>query len=205
RAYDVNPAYVDCDVYVSLAKLKEHATAGVTLSMKNSFGITPCTIYGRNAGIDRPSNVVKGSRGMLHSGDRQPSKTALAENNMNSPRDPGYRVPRVVADLAHARPIHLAILDGIHTTAGGEGPWVRAFRPVHAGLLVAGTNPVTTDAVSTALMGFDPMADHGTAPFEKCDSTLKLAEDLGIGARDLRRIEVIGTPIAKARIDFRRA
>ena len=205
RAYDLNPAYTDCDVYVSLAKLKEHSTAGVTLSMKNSFGITPCTIYGHGAGIDKPSTVVRGSRGMLHNGNRQPSKTALPENNPNSPRVPGYRVPRVVADLVHARPIHLAIIDGIHTMAGGEGPWVRRCRPVHAGLLVAGTNPVTTDAVATALMGFNPMAEHGTAPFEKCDSTLKLAEDLGIGTHDLRRIEVIGTPISKARIDFRQA
>jgi uncharacterized protein (DUF362 family) len=205
RAYDMNPVYTNCDVYVSLAKLKEHATAGVTLSMKNSFGITPCTIYGRGAGIDKPSDVVKGSRGMLHNGDRQPSKTALAENDPNSPRLPGYRVPRVTADLVHARPVHLAIIDGIHTVAGGEGPWVKRCRPVHAGVLVAGTNPVTTDAVATALMGFDPMAEHGTAPFEKCDSTLKLAEGLGIGTRDLKRIEVIGTPISKARIDFRRA
>jgi len=205
RAYDLNPAYNDCDVYVSLAKLKEHSTAGVTLSMKNSFGITPCTIYGQGAGIDKPSTVVKGSRGMLHNGNRQPSRTALPENNPDSPRDPGYRVPRITADLVHARPIHLAIIDGIHTVAGGEGPWVRSCRPVHAGLLVAGTNPVTTDAVATALMGFDPMASRGTAPFEKCDSTLQLAEQLGIGTRDLKRIEVIGTPISKARIDFRRA
>lgn len=206
RAYDLNPVYSDVDVYVSLAKLKEHATAGVTLSMKNSFGITPCTMYGDGAGIDKPSDVVKGSRGgTLHDGKRQPSKTALAENDPNSPRVPGYRVPRVTADLVHARPIHLAIIDGIHTVAGGEGPWVKRCRPVHAGVLVAGTNPVSTDAVASALMGFDPMAEHGTAPFEKCDSTLKLAEGLGIGTRDLKRIEVIGTPISKARIDFRRA
>jgi len=206
RAYDLNPVYTDIEVYVSLAKLKEHATAGVTLSMKNSFGITPCTIYGRGAGIDMPSAVPKGSRSnILHDGNRQPSKTALAENNPQSPRVPGYRVPRVVADLVHARPIHLAIIDGIHTVAGGEGPWIKRCRPVHAGLLIAGTNPVTTDAVATALMGFNPKATHGTAPFEKCDSTLKLAEGLGIGTRDLKRIEVIGTPISKARIDFRRA
>lgn len=203
-AYDVNPVYVDCDVYVSLAKLKEHSAAGITLSMKNSFGITPCTIYGRGAGIDKPSPVVKGSRSMLHLGNRQPSRTALPELNPSSPREQGYRVPRVIADLAGARPIHLAIIDGIHTVAGGEGSWVRNSRPVHAGLLIAGTNPVTTDAVATALMGFNPMAERGTPPFEKCDSTLKLAEQRGLGTRDLKRIEVIGTPISKARVDFRR-
>ena len=32
-AFDLNHSYNDCDVFVSLAKMKEHATAGVTLSM----------------------------------------------------------------------------------------------------------------------------------------------------------------------------
>ena len=39
-------------------------------------------------------------------------------------------------------PIHLAIIDGIETVAGGEGPWVNGFRTVRPGLLVAGTNCV---------------------------------------------------------------
>ena len=54
-AYDLNTAYAECDVLVSMNKVKEHATAGVTLSMKNCFGITPCTIYGDRAGVDEPS------------------------------------------------------------------------------------------------------------------------------------------------------
>jgi hypothetical protein len=53
-------------------------------------------------------------------------------------------------------------------------------------------------------MGFDPMADRGRAPFENCDSTLRLAEELGVGTRDLSRIEVIGAPIAQVRFDFRK-
>jgi len=205
KAYDLNRSYEDCDVFVSLAKLKEHSTAGVTLSMKNSFGLPPLTIYGTGAGIDEPAKVTKGPRLMLHDGNRQPSRTALPENDPKSPRDPAYRVPRVTVDLVAARPIHLAIIDGISTVAGGEGPWVKSCRPVHAGLLVAGTNCVTTDAVGTALMGFDPMAERGSAPFEKSDSTLKLAEQIGLGTRDLKRIEVLGVPIAQARMNFRTA
>lgn len=205
KAYDLNRSYEDCDVFVSLAKLKEHSTAGVTLSMKNSFGLPPLTIYGDGAGVDEPAKVTKGPRMMLHGGGRQPSKTALAENDLKSPRDPAYRVPRVTVDLVAARPIHLAILDGIDTVAGGEGPWMKTCRPVHAGVLVAGTNCVTTDAVGTALMGFDPMAERGAAPFEKSDNTLRLAEQIGLGTRDLKRIEVIGVPIAQARINFRNA
>jgi uncharacterized protein (DUF362 family) len=206
KAYDMSRAYEDCDVFVSLAKLKEHSTAGVTLSMKNCFGITPTTIYGDGADLDEASKVPQGGRGStLHDGSRQPPKSSLPEIDPSSPRDPGYRVPRVTADLVAARPIHLAIIDGIETVAGGEGPWVRNFRTIRPGLLIAGANCVNTDAVATALMGFDPMADRGAAPFEKCDSTLKLAEQLGIGTRDLSRIEVRGLPIEKGRVDFRNA
>jgi len=202
-AYDLNHSYEDCDVFVSVAKLKEHLTAGVTLSMKNCFGITPCTIYGEGAGIDEPSLVPRGGRGLFHSGGRQPSKSAPPENDPSSPRDGGYRIPRVVADLVAARPIHLAIIDGIASMSGGEGPWAPRAQAIRPGVLIAGTNCVTTDAVATAVMGYDPLADRGTIPFEHCDSTLRLAEGLGVGTRDLRRIEVLGTPISKALFDFK--
>jgi uncharacterized protein (DUF362 family) len=203
--FDLNHSYQDCDVFVSLAKMKEHATAGVTLSMKNCFGLTPATIYGDGAGIDEPSDTPRGGRGFIHSGNRQPSKSALPEKDPRSPRDGGYRVPRTVVDLVAARPIDLAVVEGIRTMAGGEGPWIRGTRPVSPGVIVAGTNAVNVDAVCTAVMGFDPMADRGKAPFERCDSTLRLAEDAGIGTRDVKRIEIAGTPIQEARFHFRRS
>ena len=122
---------------------------------------------------------------------------------MQSSRQAGYRVPRIVTDLVSARPIHLAINDGVKTIAGGEGPWIReADRIVSPGVIVAGTNPVNTDAVSMALMGFDPLAGRGTPPFEACDSTLSLAEDVGIGTRDLKRIEVAGAQVKDVMLDF---
>jgi len=203
--YDLNHSYRDTDVFVSLAKLKEHRTAGVTLSMKNCFGITPCTIYSQEAPDDEPSIVPVGYRAPMHSGSRVPPKSApqpVAES-----KDPGFRVPRITADLVAARPIHLSVIDGIYTMTAGELPyqdkkkeWVN--KAVHPGVLIAGMNCVCTDSVATAVMGFDPMMDRGTPPFEKCDSTLRLAEGLGMGTRDLNRIEVVGTPIAKARYRF---
>jgi len=202
-AFDLNHSYEDCDVFVSIAKMKEHATAGVTLSMKNCFGLTPCTIYGTGAGIDEPTDVPKGGRGLIHSGFRQPSKSAPPEKDPHSPREDTWRVPRTVVDLIAARPIHLAIVEGIKTMTGGEGPWVDVdLKPAAPGVIVAGLNPVNTDAVGMSVMGFDPMADRGTPPFERCDSTLKLAEEAGIGTRNLSRIEVVGTPITEARFDF---
>jgi uncharacterized protein (DUF362 family) len=211
KGYDLNHSYEDCDVFVSLAKLKEHTTAGITLSMKNCFGITPCTIYGEGAPEDEPGLFPRGGRGPFHAMNRLPPKSAPPPVNPNAypcsaTKDPsGYSVPRVVADLVAARPVHLAIIDGIHTMTGGEGPWITGRHHVQPRLLIAGTNCVATDAVSMALMGFDPMAERGTPPFETCDSTLRLAEQLGVGTRDLNQIEVLGTPIAKARFNFRSA
>ncbi|HZP04730.1 MAG TPA: DUF362 domain-containing protein [Terracidiphilus sp.] len=203
--YDLNHSYRDCDVFVSLAKLKEHRTAGVTLSMKNCFGITPCTIYSREAPEDEPSIVPVGYRAPMHDGSRVPPKSAPPLVDKTNSKDPGYRVPRITADLVSARPIHLAIIDGVYTMNGGELPQQQPgyiHQAIHPGVLIAGLNCVSTDAVATSIMGFDPLADRGTPPFEKCDSTLRLAEDLGVGTRDLTRIEVVGTPIAKARYKF---
>ena len=203
-AYDLNAAYDEVDVLVSLSKIKEHATAGITLSMKNCFGITPCTIYGERAGVDEPHPVPYGGRGsIMHNGSRQPPKSSPSEKDPKSPRQAGYRIPRCVADLAAARPTQLSISEAIVSMAGGEGPWIRGVRVCNPGFMVVGANCVTTDAVTMALMGFDPMADRGTAPFETCDSTMRLAEELGVGTRDLKQIEVIGTPIEQARFDFR--
>jgi uncharacterized protein (DUF362 family) len=203
-SYELSTAYAECDVLVSMNKIKEHATAGFTLSIKNWFGITPTTVYGDRIGTEEPSPVPYGGRGtIMHSGARQPPKGIAPENDPASSRDAGYRIPRCIADLVAACPIHLAILEGIETMAGGEGPWIRGVRPCSPGLLIAGTNCVTTDAVGLALMGFDPMADRGTAPFETSDNTLRLAEQLGVGTRDLKQIEVIGTPIKEAVYRFR--
>ena len=202
-AFDVNHSYEDCDVYVSLAKMKEHTTAGITLAMKNNFGITPASIYSSGAGRDEPDEDAKSSRQSIHTGALQPARSAPAEKDPTSPRDRGYRVPRAIVDLVAARPIDLAIVEGIRTITGGEVPRARdANTLVTPNVIVAGRNPVTTDAVCMAIMNFDPMADRGAPPFEACDSTLRLAEEAGIGTRDLKRIEVVGSPIAQVRFDF---
>lgn len=205
KGYDLNHSYRDTDVFISLAKLKEHRTAGVTLSMKNCFGITPSTIYGDQVPEDEPNIIPIGFRSQMHNGSRTPPKSAPQPVDLVANKDPGYRVPRITADLVAARPIHVAVIDGIYTMTGGELPdlgHTSRNRPIHPGVLIAGFNCVSTDAVATATMGFDPMADRGTPPFETCDSTLCLAEQLGVGTRDLNRIEVVGTPISKALFRF---
>jgi uncharacterized protein (DUF362 family) len=201
-SYLLNPSYLDCDTFVSLGKLKVHMTAGVTLTMKNCFGNIPTTVYGDYSPKDRPDDRPRSGRNaVFHSGTRPPSSPAAPEVDPSSPRHGGYRIPRVVVDVCAARPIDLGIVDGIDSMGGAEGPW-GGGEPCHPGVLVAGTNCVNTDAVATAVMGFDPMAAAGSAPFDDCDNFLELAERVGLGSRDLGRIEIAGTPIREARFDF---
>jgi uncharacterized protein (DUF362 family) len=198
-AYDLNHAYEETDVFVSIAKLKNHATCGVTLSLKNCFGCIPASIYGDDAGVDEPNESPTTGRAHTgHQGKRQPSKSAPQELHFGANHDPGYRVPHIVADLAAARPIHLAVIDGVESIAGGEGPWIRGVRVVKPGVLIAGLNPVCADAVATAVMGYNPRAARGTAPFQTCDNILTLAEAHGVGTTDLKAIEVRGVPIERA-------
>ena len=202
-AYDLNQSYEDCDVFVSIAKLKDHSTTGITLCMKNLFGMTPLTIYGTGAGADEPSRLPSGSRlPILHYGQRQPPKSALPEVDPKSSRDDGYRIPRVIADLVAARPVHLSILDGVHSMAGGQNPGV-GIDPVSPGVLLVGTNVISTAAIGMQAMNYDPMADRGQTPFETCDNKLRLAEDLGAGTRDPNKIEVTGPPVREVMFDFK--
>lgn len=207
-AYDLNHSYEDCDVFVSAAKMKEHVATGVTLSMKNVYGITPVTIYGDGAGIDEPSLLPHGGRfNIFHSGKREPPKSAPQEKNPSatSGRPEGYRLPRIIAELCAARPVDLAIIDGVKTATGGEAA-KRFESAANPGVVIAGTNCVATDAVGMAVMGFDPLAGPDAPPFswaKNCDSMQRMGEDLGLGIRDLKRNEVVGSPIAEVVFDFK--
>ncbi|MBI4663879.1 MAG: DUF362 domain-containing protein [Verrucomicrobia bacterium] len=201
-SFEFNHAYEETDVMVSLAKLKNHITAGVTLSMKNLFGITPNSLYGDQAG----SEDATAGRGPLHSPRRfgQIKLPGLKPDVTST--DPTYRVPHIVTDICTARPIHLAIIDGITSMSGGEGPWCRDAAPLKLttpGVLIAGLNPVAADAVGTAVMGYEnPRATRGTKPFGFCDNHLLLAEQVGLGTADLAQIDVRGLPIEKARYPY---
>ena len=202
--YDLNHSYEDCDVFVSLAKMKEHAATGVTLSMKNVYGATPITIYGEGAGKDEPSLRPHGGRGgVFHFASRLPSKSAPQQIDMSLPKEAGYRLPRIIAELNAARPVHLAIIDGVKAATGAETNYgSRPQAAVNPGVLIAGTNAVATDAVAMSVMGFNPMNDRGKPPFASSDNMLHLGEDLGVGLRDLSKNEIAGVPISEVVFDY---
>ena len=102
-------------------------------------------------------------------------------------------------------PIDLSIIDGISSMTVGEGPWCSQVGPIKIvtpGILIAGLNPVSTDAVATAVMGYDPRATRGTNPFTYCDNHLLLAEQAGLGTADLDQIDVRGMSVDKARCSY---
>lgn len=177
EAFNFNRILQEVDTLVSVSKMKCHCIAGVTHTMKNLVGLAPVRYYMRN-----PQD---GYRTAFH-----------GESGADT------RLPRVIVDLNRARPIHLAVIDGIKTVEGGEGPWNGTLNPVQPGVLLAGKNAVATDAVATAVMGFDPTTDYPTAPFTNGDNHLNLAAGLGLGTNRLEEIEVVGAAIDDVRCAF---
>ncbi len=198
-AFDVNACYEKTDVFISLAKLKDHGQAGVTMAVKNLFGIVPTSLYGGDA----PNEDSIHYRGdILHFGRKKvPAGVPGEVPNTVAVGDWRKRVPRVTADCFGARPVDLAVIDAVETNRGGEGPWIPGVEPLAPKLLLVGRNAVCTDAIGAAVMGYDPMADHGQFPFQG-ENHLKLLARVGAGTIDPARIEVRGLSIKEALFPF---
>jgi len=200
-AFDVHPAYEQTDVFVSLAKMKDHASAGVTLAAKNLIGIMPLSLYGDAA----PSEDGLKARGLLHNAGKTVPAGVPGEVAFTPPDEAAqvwqYRVPRATADVVGARPIDLSVIEAVETVSGGEGPWIKGLKHVQPHLLIVGTNPVCTDAVAAAVMGYNPAADAYEYPFQG-ENHLALLARLGVGANDPAKIQVLGLPFDQARFPF---
>ncbi len=198
-AFMLNRWYEQTDVFVSLGKMKDHAVAGVTMSVKNLFGITPTALYGDDAPNE---DTVEARVAPLHMNQRAVPAGVPAQLGQRPPNTPGSRVPRIVADLLGARPVDLALIDGIETQKGGEGFWNDGIHAVQPRLLFAGRNAVCTDAICATAMGYNPAADHGHFPFPG-ENHLKWAAEAGLGTNEPSRIEVVGLSLRDARYPFR--
>jgi len=73
-----------------------------------------------------------------------------------------------------------AVMDG---TSLGNGPGPRTLKPVQGDLILASADQVAIDAVSAAIMGFDPMKDL---------KYVRMATEQGLGTGNLNEIEIIG-------------
>jgi uncharacterized protein (DUF362 family) len=168
-SFKVNKILADVDVYVSIPKMKEHYEAGVTGALKNQIGMVPKQLYMTTTDTSR--------RAALHT-EGGPSTTHL---------------PRSICDLAFARPVHLAVIDGIKNARGGEGVWNPTFRLAEDHVLLAGKEPVATDSVAAHLMGHNPGATTiGLPAGGQCDNYLDLLHQRGVGTNQMGEIQAVG-------------
>lgn len=169
--FEFNSVLNSVDTFVSIPKMKCHFNCGVTVAMKNLIGLGPMPFY--------CAQSTDSNRTAFHGGP-------------SGKEDTRHRLPRVVVDLNRARPIHLALVDAITTTDGGEGPWIGDTHLQAPHVLIAGKNAVATDAVATAVMGFDPTAEYPNVPFLRGENHLNIARSLGLGTNRLDEIELKG-------------
>ena len=196
-SFQFNYRYVDTDVFVSIPKRKNHLIAGITLSMKKVVGTIPSALYSSGQDNERTTDA---RANVLHEGGLSAAGGEILPVPSTAP---GFRVPRAVVDILRARPVDLAIIDGIVTMHGGEGAWHNTRVGIAVpGLLIAGRNAVCTDAVTAAVMGYEPDASDGTKPFYNGANMLRLASERGVGSNVLSEIDVAGMSIAEARYTF---
>ncbi len=178
-SFTMNKILQEVDVYVSIPKLKHHSAAGLTCSLKNQIGAVPKDLY--------TITNDNGRRGFLH-------------HAVSTDSEWNY-LPETICDLHAARPVHLAVVDGIKCSTGGEGTWCANFAPVTKHALFAGLDPVATDSIAANIMGLNPAAkslplpaplQDGTATSSITDNYLYMLNEKGVGTNNLSEIKLVG-------------
>jgi len=77
-------------------------------------------------------------------------------------------------------------------TVCGNGPGPRTMFPVVKGYMLASQDSVAIDAVASKMMGFDPLG----IPY------IRMAHEDGLGAGDVRDIELVGEDVRKENFHF---
>jgi uncharacterized protein (DUF362 family) len=144
------PRLVTESAVISAAKLKTHVNTGVTLGMKNMFGLLPDKFKGKYH--------LKG-------------------------------ISRVIVDINTVLHSTLTVIDGF---VGMEGNGPIGGTPVQMNLIIAGTDPVATDATACRVMDINPYEiKHIRKAYEK-----------GLGKSEA---QIIGEKLETVKRNFKRA
>jgi uncharacterized protein (DUF362 family) len=174
-AFLMNHSYEDCDFFVSLGKMKNHEEMGITICIKNLFGITPTGLY-----RDREQ--------VFHYGYAQAPSGASQE----------YPPEREGPWVLGSKPIHPGILvvgrncvntDTVAAACMGYNPRAGRHEPPYR----VYKNP--KDHPSDQCHPVDET-------FQYADNMMLLGEAAGLGSADLTKIEVRGVPIKEAMFDY---
>jgi len=101
------------------------------------------------------------------------------------------KVPNGFIDLFSYRPTDYAVVEGIW---GVEGNGPQTGDDIKLNVIIAGGDPVATEAVTAQVMGFNPYDIYH----------LHLSAAKGFGTWDMNQIEVIGRSIEEVRRTFRK-
>jgi uncharacterized protein (DUF362 family) len=147
---------VNCDFLITVPVMKVHLMCGVTGCLKNYVGTGPRVVY---AGPGSFSN------GGLHS-----------NHSLEG------RIDSFITDLAAFHPPDYSVVDGIRGLQYSEHRIDRPDQEIRSNLVVAGEDPVATDALLARLIGYQ------SSDIEY----LHMASQRQMGTMDWRSIDVVG-------------
>jgi uncharacterized protein (DUF362 family) len=146
------PKIVVDSAIVNVAKLKTHNETGVSLGMKNMFGLLP-------------------------------DKLKFKYHFKN--------ISKVVVDINTVLKSRLTVIDGFYAL---EGPGPTSGIPVKMDLIIAGKDPVATDATGCRVMGISPEEIYH----------VRRAYEKGFGEMKEAKIELVGNRLEEVMRKFRR-
>jgi uncharacterized protein (DUF362 family) len=156
----------ESDFIISVPVMKTHFQTVVSLSLKNMKGVLP------------------------------DSMKKLSHRIGVKERKEEFELEHSILDLVSVIRPGLAVIDGIVAQEGymPGSPGVTGS-PLPFDTIIAGFDPVATDATAAYLMGFDPLK----VPL------IKRAYDRGLGEARIEMIEMVGTPAEQVKKKFRPA
>jgi uncharacterized protein (DUF362 family) len=156
KVYVPAKTIVSCDFLISVPVMKVHRDCGVSACLKNYVGTAPRIAY------TRPGN--------------------FSNNDLHSNHSLEGRVDSFVTDLAAFHPPDYCVVDAIRGLQYSEHRIDRPDQEMRSNLILAGEDPVATDALAANIMGYQPSDIE----------YLNMAAQRQMGSFDLRSADVAG-------------
>ena len=177
-------------VVLNVPKMKNHGATGVTLGLKNMFGMTPmnpimgfskASFHGEVPEGGLVQSTPQGRLARQYAGEFLEGLPAGGSND---------KLARAIVDHNLVFPSSLVVVDGV-IGMEGKGPW--SGDPIRANVLVAGYDLVATDVVVARLMGYVP----------KETPLFHYAVQAGLGDLDFESIELVGDAFEDLEMAFK--
>lgn len=147
---------INCDFLITVPVMKVHAMCGVTGCLKNYVGTGPRIVY-----------TTKGS---------------FSNGGLHSNHSLEGRIDSFITDLAAFHPPDYCVVDGIRGLQHAEHRIERPDQEVRSNMILAGEDPVATDAMVANVLGYQP----------EDIEYLHMASQRQMGTMDLGSVEAVG-------------